>query len=675
MYSRKQISILLLAIAAVFAALQITLRHEGKIFLLVLFVLAAAHLPLLISAYICRWRFTSSRWFLPAVFVSVAVLLSAAVFRLWDFPLFDDAGFILRYLDNFAKGKFYAFNPNEGPVFGLSSFSQGILNGIFCTTHLLTPDQSIVVTAFLGLVAISFFLLKVLHQHGMKNEMLVLSFAIAFFGSKTFLNSMTTGMETPVHIAIVIAAIYFFIINNSRWMWIMLSASVISKLDAVPLALTLGTVHLFVSRRQLFPVSLKNKILSELLFFVVLPVGMWVAFAMLIFGSPLPQSAYAKMFLHYHADESWFPFLDYFVKDNFRKPLFMIFLVLFGWHAYMVFKQKHNISIRSLAFGLCFFSTLVLYYFYNPIEQMTWYYAMPDLFFILQIVISFHIITEYEISSFLKPLVVYFSFISIALLLFYDTYGGRNWLKEYLQATETERLAVGKYLQSITTEKDTVIATHGHIARYTSAFVIDATGLNSRFVTDNKNDLAIVAAKTNPAIAVSHGTLYFIRTLDSLGYSLLHSAYDISEYYWPAWRTFSRKIPDEQRTRIILPDSINATAKEVRVNFDMLTCLGDSVALILPDDPLLGEIRFGIKRISRLHRVTLTVRSEGNILADEARTIAKENKFTGQSSRFTDELIFKIDSATAKVKGKRLVIASAMKEQLKIIEPVFVLKR
>jgi hypothetical protein len=486
---------------------------------------------------------------------------------------------------------------------------------------------------------------------------------------------MTTGMETPVHLAIVIAAIYFFITNNSRWMWLMLSAAVISKLDAVPLAVTLGSVHLFASRKELFPLSLKNKIILELLLFVVIPLGAWIAFSTLVFGGPLPQSAYAKMFLHYHADDSWFPFLQYWSREEFRRPIFIIFLILFAWHLRVVIYRKNELSIRTLAFGLSFFATLVLYYFYNPIEQMIWYYAMPDLFFIVQLVISFYVMTERLSSPFLKPLTVYFSYIAVALLLFFDTYGGRNWLKQYLQATETERIAVGKYLQSITTEKDTVIATHGHIARYTFAFVIDMTGLNSKIATDNKNDLAEVAAKMNPSIAVSHGTKYFISTLDSMGYSLLHSNYDINEYYWPAWRTFSKKLPEGQRTRITLPDSIDATAREVRVNFDMLVCIGDSVALKLPDDSALTEIHFGIRRITMNHKVSLVVKSENEILRAEKISIEKEKEFSGKPARYTDEVIVKVDPAVAKIKNKKLVISSLMNEQVKIIEPVYILKR
>src|SRR5436853_7838143 len=94
---------------------------------------------------------------------------------------------------------------------------------------------------------------------------MLLSFLIILFGSKFFINSMTTGMETTVHMAIVLSAIYFFLAEKSKTMWLMLTISVISKLDAVPLALSLGSIHLFQNRKNLFPVSLKNKTLKDLI--------------------------------------------------------------------------------------------------------------------------------------------------------------------------------------------------------------------------------------------------------------------------------------------------------------------------------------------------------------------------------------------------------------------------
>ncbi|MBK5285572.1 MAG: hypothetical protein JJE25_09215 [Bacteroidia bacterium] len=675
MDSRRKFSALFLVIAASFAALQIAERHEGKIFKLVFLLLIVAQMPSLLTDYFKRWKLVSSQWFAPTVYFSVSFISAAIIFRFWHFPLFDDAGFILRYLDNFADGHFYAFNAQDGPVFGVSSFSQGIINGVLCWTHLLAPDKSVVVTAFTGLFIISVFILKILNRYEMKTEMIFLSYIIILFGSKFFLNSMTTGMETPIHLAIVLAAIYFFIVDNSGMMWLMLSASVISKLDAVPLALTLGSVHLFQHRTGFFPVSWKNKNIRELILCVILPIGLWIAFAFAVFGNPLPQSAYAKIFFHFHSDDSWFPFLDYFIKNELRKPFFIVFLFLFFWNAYLVASAKSKVSVRSLAFGLSFFATLLLYYFYNPIEQMSWYYAMPDLFLIFQTVISFIIIVESKILPSFKPAIIYFSFIAAALLLFYDSFGGRNWIKQFLNTTEQERITVGKYLQSITSDNDTVIATHGHIARYTSAYVIDMTGLNSKLVTNYQNDLAIVASKFPPSFAVSHGTDYFLRTMDSLGYTLIKSYYDISEYYWPAWRIFSRKISDEEGLRLGIPDSTDFKAKEVRMNFGVAVIFSDTIEINLPDDASLSEIRFGVKRAKLADSLSITIQSDNSELGGVKRNIPKEKDIMEETPHFTVEVSVPVDSTMAQMKNKKIIITASRKEQLEIIEPLFLFHR
>ena len=670
---QRNISFLLLIIAAWFAVIEITDHHDGKIFKLIIAVLVLANIPAALKSYLGKWKIFSSQWFLPVVFAFVSVLITAFVFRAWHFPLFDDAGFTLRYLDNFARGYFYRFNITDPPVFGLSSFSQGIINGVICWLHLLSPDKSLLVTSAFGMVIICFLLFKILEQYHFPSDVFILSSTIILFGSKFFLNSMTTGMEPAIHLAVVLTAIYFFIKDNSKMMWLMLSASVISKLDAVPLAVTLGFIHLCIHRKNYLPVSFRNKSFVQLIYFVVIPVGAWIAFATVVFGSPLPQSAYAKVFLHAHADDYWFPFFKYFFKDEFRRPVFLIFLVLFAWNIRLVAVRNNSVGVNTLAFGLSFFSTLVLYYFYNPFERMTWYYAMPDLFLIAQTAISFNVVILREARLSFQPFIIYCSFIAASLLLLYDAYGGRAWLKAYLTTVEQERIDIGKYLKSITTEKDTVLVAHGHIARYTPAYVIDMTGLNSKYPTRYKNNLAIVAANTKPAFAVSHGTDYFIRTLDSLGYSLTKSWYDIDEYYWPVWRLFSRHVSEENRTHIVIPDSTQCKAREIRKNFGLLVCFGDTVTINLPDDTTLAEIRFGVKRISRTRNVIMTVLTANDTLAKAKQTLAAERDSISQNIRYTDEASIHIDSTTARIKNKKLVLTSSVKEELKIIEPLFLM--
>jgi hypothetical protein len=205
--------------------------------------------------------------------------------------------------------------------------------------------------------------------------------------------------------------------------------------------------------------------------------------------------------------------------------------------------------------------------------------------------------------------------------------------------------------------------------------VIDMSGLNSKLATKYKNILADVASKTNPAITVSHGSALYIHTMDSLGYSLIHSAYDINEYYWPAWRVFSRKISAEEKTRITLPDSARIKARETRKNYDMLVCFGDTIEIKLPDDTSLAEIRFGVKRISRARNILMNVVAGGDTLATDKKAVAPEKDYKDRASHYTGEVILKIDAAAAKIKNKKLVLRSSVKEELKIIEPVFLLHR
>ncbi len=524
---KKIISYSILFLASVFAVWQIVLRNEEALFPFVILFAGLAVLLGLLSKKYPDTKFFSLKWSRTVWYILLSAGTTAFIFINWNFTLFDDAGFLLRYLQNFAKGYFYAFNPQDGPVFGISSFSYGLINGILCMTHIVTPDQSIVVTGVIGLFFICFLLLKTLERYGMNPMQMLLSFLLILFSSKFFLNSMTTGMETPVHVAIVMSAVYFFVKEKSAAFWLMLTVSVISKLDAVPLALTLGSIHLFQNRKNLLPVSWKNKTLRDLILFCLLPLIAWVIFAVAVFGSPLPQSAYSKIYYHFHGSDHWFPFLRKLLEGDFRPPVFYLFLVLFAVHVLFVIRSK--LSVRTLTFGLGFISTMILYYFYNPIEQMTWYLAMPDFFLLAQTVVSFYFITEAFFIPVFKPYAWSLLFVGAGLFLFFDTYYGRTWMKNYLDYTENERISIGKYIATITNERDTLIAQHGHISRYTKAYVIDMTGLNSKLSTRYKNNIDTVTRIYRPQFIVTHGLDYILNSMDSNNYLPVKSFYDICE--------------------------------------------------------------------------------------------------------------------------------------------------
>ncbi len=671
MLKKKIISISVLIVAIIAAVWQSVERNEEGIFP---FVILFAGTAILIGWLARNEKKISFKWTRLALYLLLSASTTVFIFINWNFILFDDAGFLLRYLDNFARGYFYSFNPQDGPVFGISSFSYGIINGILCMTHLVTPDQSIVVTSVAGLFCICFFLLKILERYGMNLLQLLLSFLFILFGSKFFLNSVTTGMETAVHLAIVMSAIYFFVTEKSKTMWLMLTISVISKLDAVPLALTLGSIHLIQNRKNLRPVSWKNKTLREFILFCLLPLCAWVLFAIVVFGSPLPQSAYSKIYFHFHDSDHWFPFLKYFIENEFRMPVFYLFLVLFIVHVLLVVFSRGKYSVRSLAFGFGFISTLILYYFYNPIERMTWYYAMPDFFLLAQTAVSFYFISEEFFISTYKPYAWSLLFVGAGLFLFFDTYYGRIWMKNYLDYTENERITIGKYLATITGEKDTLIAQHGHISRYTKAYVIDMTGLNSKLSTRYKNNIDSVTRIFKPQFIVTHELDFILNSMDSNNYVPVKSFYDICENGWPAFRIFKKNSGAEQHVRLVVPADSLIKCYDRKWDFGIPVAIDKNVQIALPFDSAMSAISFGIKRKDNLFNLQVALFSEGRLIQQQKFPVEPKGYIGEATSRYSKEIIFTLSDTSGHAPDRHLEITDTAGEPITVIEPLYQLE-
>jgi hypothetical protein len=666
---KKIISVSVLILASALAVWQVILRNEEVIFPFVILFTGLAIIIGLLSRKNPELKIFSSKWLKTILYVVLSAATAAFIYINWDFILFDDAGFLLRYLQNFANGYFYAFNPQDGPVFGISSFSYGLINGILCMTHIVTPDQSIVVTGVIGLFFICFLLLKILERYGMSPMQMLLSFLLILFSSKFFLNSMTTGMETPVHVAIVMCAVYFFVKEKSSAFWLMITVSVISKLDAVPLAVTLGSIHLFQNRKNLLPVSWKNKTLRDLILFCLLPLCAWVIFALVVFGSPLPQSAYSKIHYHFHADGYWFPFLKYFTEDDFRMPVFYLFLILFIIHIFLVARGKY--SVRTLAFGFGFISTMVLYYFYNPIEQMTWYFAMPDFFLVVQTVVSFYFITEYFFIPVLKPYAWSLVFVGAGLFLFFDTYYGRTWMKNYLDYTENERITIGKYLATITNEHDTLIAQHGHISRYTKAYVIDMTGLNSKLSTHYKNNIDTVTKLFRPHFIVTHGLDYILNSMDSNNYVPVKSFYDICENGWPAFRIFKRNSGNEKHIRLVIPADSLIKCYDRKWDFGIPVAIDKNVQMALPYDSAMRAVSFGIKRKENFFTVQVSLFSDNRLIQQQQFPVELKGYSGSETSRYSKEIIFMLNDTSRYATNRHLEITDITDEPITVIEPLY----
>lgn len=477
--------------------------------------------------------------FRPQIVLEIAfAALTIVYIRKFDpIKYVDDVGFILRYLDNFKNGCFFCFNPSEGPVFGLSSFIYGILGGIMTWSGLFSPESAISYLTYLGLFFTGFLYFQILRIL-CKQDALVWIFWIALMTLNRSMDLISnSGMESPVHYSIVLAAIYFFLRKKDAWMWFFLALAAISKLDSVPLILVVMTYWVFENKRALFPINLKHPKYLNAILFGLLPILLWIVFAKLVFGSPLPQSAFAKVYFHTHSKGSWFPFLEPFYTSAYRAPLLYVTLPI--WLIQIGYVIARRSGFRDLFFGIAFIATLLLYYFYNPGERMLWYYVLPEGLLLLQMCVSFLWLGK-ALNAHFRILIAAIP-IGFAFLFTWNfLVGERDYTRAFQNQVEEERIAMGEYLHAVVQPGDSLLSGHGLVSRWCQGLVIDQTGLNSKLATSIGRSQDLLVAALHPKWIAMHGHSWEIEKLNQFNYRLDTSFFDISTYGYPAWRIFRR---------------------------------------------------------------------------------------------------------------------------------------
>lgn len=533
---------------------------------------------------IAQYAYHHRKWLDTGVDLLIAGGCAVTIFALYPGEFFDDAGFVMRYLENFHDGHFYAFNPGDGPVMGISSPVQGLVNGMICATGAQVPEQAIRRTAFLGLIILIFCLIRIFRKTNEKGNDFLVFTVLVLISSKYFLGVMKAGLETPMHLSIVMGALLAYYAGKERLMWFLLALSVISKLDAVPIVLVISVAWLIGNFRLLLPVRWSNQHLRNLLLYAVLPVVGWIGFATLVFGSPLPQSAYAKLEYHYHASDYWFPFFVRYAKDDFYYPLMIGTAIGAGVMTIVIIFLKKWEKLKLLVPGVAFLATLVLYYFYNPGERMMWYYTLPDLLLILQMMLC----VAFFVQLIRIPMVRVALLLTLALghltYIYRDIADGKVWLEEYLATVEYERNAIGLYLGYTVPESDTLMTWHGLTGRYAKGYVVDMSGLNSKQVTEYARNMYILDVFYQPDWVVNTRNDEFIRTFQKPPYSLDTVFYDVTAYGYPEWQVYKRVPEGSLHDYPILLSKGNVWSGAFSSENEINRISGEEVQLAFKDD-------------------------------------------------------------------------------------------
>ena len=469
----------------------------------------------------------------------VALAAAATVYTTFPSIFVDDTGFVIRYMNQAREGCFYCYNVSDGPVYGVSSFVYGILTIGLAALQVGSNESIIISLNFAGLCVLFYFLLLILRARISSNFVVISAAALVVLASTRFLFSATAGLETNVHLAIVFTGLYFFYIDKRKWMWFFFSLSVISKLDTVPLITALSLIHLLENRTEYFGKQwLRNWKIG--LLFAGVPIIAFVGITFLLFDGPLPQSAYAKLYHHSHPSDHWFPFLELMLDKGNRLALVAGSLLLALIHLVLVLSKK-AFEAKDFSLLVGFICTMGLYYIYNPVERMTWYYAMPELLLYAQMAISstvaLRMLSKGDIRLLHGSYVLMFAALSIAAVPL--TMGEKDWMDRYLNAVEVERLEIGRFIAEFSAG-DTLVSAHGHFGANYKGYVLDLSGLNSKLVTDFERNADSLLSTFKPRYFINHASDENASIALQNGYIPIQEWTAIEQYGYPKWVLYER---------------------------------------------------------------------------------------------------------------------------------------
>lgn len=508
----------------------------------------------------------------------------------------DDAGFILRYLENFGNGCWYCFNVEDGPIFGLSAFLYGGVAGLLVVLGLSAKAAMFVVT-LAGIYAVAFLLLRILRTILPERGLVLLLWFFILLSARTYLKAQATGMEVPFHLAICLAAFLFVLQDNRRLAWLFLALAVISKLDAVPFAGALGAWYLY-----------QNRDWKAMLLWAGVPLILFLAVTLFLFGSPFPHSAATKLTYVQIPHEGFFPFWADFLTYPLSKMQFFLFLGLVALHHFWEARSGWKSSVLLLP-GWAFAGTLLLYWFYAPGEHMMWYYALPEMLMLLQLGLSLAVLLSRVSGKWMYGLAA--GVFTVWLVLT----GSRSlheldWFRQDVAIMDGERARIGEALASYVQPGDTLLASHGLTSWNSKGYVLDVSGLNSKLAVEYDLKTNQLIEQFRPKWIVNQAWEPVIRATNRSGYIPIGAAYDVTLRDGVPWQLWQRS--DSARIMRPLPKTAvsGALAAETVRNYNRFSA--DALRMRL-DPPTFGpgRLQFGVWRAEESFSLVLDCRADG----------------------------------------------------------------
>lgn len=527
----------------------------------------------------------------------LVVLFTFGVYRIVPHFFFDDSGFILRHLDHFTQGYLFKYNIDDPSVYGVSGFIHGIFTGLLCRIHLTTPEQALTVSNLMGFGLTAWFVLLICKKLIKEYWLALLVWLIAISASNMYWTVAFCGLETSLHFSIITAAIYFFFVEKNRLFFFFTALMIVSKLDAVPVAGTLMLFYLIRNKSQLKQKEFVKRSFIDGFIFFVLPLSLSFYIIYLIFGSVLPQSAYAKIYYHSHPSNHWFPFLEYFIPKSPRIGIMISFIILGIFHLIDIIRKRTLRPIIHFMFGSIFIGLLTLYYFYNPGEKMSWYYALPEFLLLFQIVYSIYYFSKEYLKPARQSWILLFIYCGFSSFVWLDVYGGVIWSKNTAGVLEDERKKLGEMIGEMSNQNETLLSSHGFLSRPFKGKVLDLSGLNSKEMTNYKRDAEKIIHDFAPDYIVDHAHPAYVDIYNRSNYFLLGIYRDVTISGSLPWLLLKRAYPSKSHFVLRTGDVTKTSGTKTIVNNIPYIQSNNYILILSNDEPAIKKnIHFGVAR-------------------------------------------------------------------------------
>jgi hypothetical protein len=412
-----------------------------------------------------------------------------------SFPL-DDPWIHLQFAKNLAEYGSFSYFKNELVTAGSTSplYTFILAAGFFITKNEMWLSY------ILGIVFFSvsvFYLYKISNDTFPKENWLAIGACIIFVLDKWINFISVTGMETTMHIFLMLACFYYYHRRNAILFAVTLGLTLWSRPDAVAFIFAIIVDYLLLlylknkSSEKNQEVKLFTRIeLLKIGFITGGLMALYFAMNIMISGTLLPNTYGAKLAYYSPQFRNRTSFLEIEVWHYFTESAYVFLIVPFAIALIKIYSDVFKLKYNRNFIATIFIFTLIFIYWYKlPYAHRFGRYLMP--IFPFYILLFLYGIREFFtwLSGFLndKKLVNALNvlFITVVIIFYAIAYTkNKEIYQQESQHIYLRQVAAAKWLKNNTPE-NSVVGTHdvGAIAFYSDRKIIDIVGLiNPQFI-------------------------------------------------------------------------------------------------------------------------------------------------------------------------------------------------